>query len=219
MSDLVKRLRNDFALLSSVDWKDQNATALEAADRIEALEKEVAEAKENASEWSMQALAAGGQAWEAYEAQRAAEKARDEAHTQGRVDGLREAAEYLRSEHAYYLAHDGQLDMVPFEHVADTCRIMKVRIERLIDTPAPDPTPGERLITAAKEARAEMSKEWVAKLNRQQKRGDLHPYTCPGNHPDCEGQRNLIATPEGWYCACGRYWQAIIPTALIEEDE
>jgi hypothetical protein len=51
------------------------------------------------------------------------------------------------------------------------------------------------------------SDEQVAKLNERQKRGDLHPYTCPGNHTVCMNQRELIATPQGWVCACGEYKQ------------
>lgn len=49
--------------------------------------------------------------------------------------------------------------------------------------------------------------EQVAMLNERQKRSDMHPYTCPGDHKECEGQRNLIVTPQGWRCACGRYTQ------------
>ena len=49
--------------------------------------------------------------------------------------------------------------------------------------------------------------EQVAMLNERQRRSDLHPYTCPGDHLKCTGQRNLIATPQGWVCACGEYRQ------------
>lgn len=49
--------------------------------------------------------------------------------------------------------------------------------------------------------------EQVATLNTRQKRADMHPYTCPGDYPECERQRDLIATAQGWRCACGRYTQ------------
>jgi hypothetical protein len=49
--------------------------------------------------------------------------------------------------------------------------------------------------------------EQVAMLNERQKRGDMHPYTCPGERKECESRRNLIATPQGWTCACGQYRQ------------
>ena len=48
--------------------------------------------------------------------------------------------------------------------------------------------------------------EQVAMLNERQRRHDLHPYTCPGDR-QCKGDRNLIATPQGWVCACGEYRQ------------
>lgn len=63
--------------------------------------------------------------------------------------------------------------------------------------------------------------EQVAALNRHQERGDVHPYTCPGDHPHCEAQRTLKATPEGWVCACGEYRQTwahgILPPAAAQE--
>ena len=49
--------------------------------------------------------------------------------------------------------------------------------------------------------------EQVAMLNERQRRGDLHPYTCPGDYDICENQRELIATPQGWVCSCGQYRQ------------
>lgn len=51
------------------------------------------------------------------------------------------------------------------------------------------------------------SPEKVAALNAQQSNGRFHPYTCPGDLPDCEKHRNLIATEQGWVCACGKYKQ------------
>ncbi len=50
--------------------------------------------------------------------------------------------------------------------------------------------------------------EQVGALNRWQERGDVHPFTCPGDHDRCHNQRELRATPEGWVCACGEYKQA-----------
>lgn len=44
-------------------------------------------------------------------------------------------------------------------------------------------------------------------LNAEQARYDRHPYTCPGNYPSCENQRELIATTKGWVCQCGKYRQ------------
>jgi hypothetical protein len=49
--------------------------------------------------------------------------------------------------------------------------------------------------------------EQVSMLNERQKRSDMHPYTCPGDHRECDAHRSLIATPCGWKCACGRYTQ------------
>lgn len=51
------------------------------------------------------------------------------------------------------------------------------------------------------------SQEKVDELNRIQDEGKFHPYTCPGNKPGCEKQRNLIATTDGWVCQCGEYKQ------------
>lgn len=75
--------------------------------------------------------------------------------------------------------------------------------------------------------RAPWTPDQVVALKRWQERGDVHEFTCPG--PDCrpararEGadeaggdmviapapcpSRNLIPTPDGWVCACGRYRQ------------
>lgn len=53
------------------------------------------------------------------------------------------------------------------------------------------------------------SDETVARLNEYQKTGTLsvHPYTCPGDYKVCANQRELIATTNGWVCACGKYTQ------------
>lgn len=49
--------------------------------------------------------------------------------------------------------------------------------------------------------------EEVERLNAQQKAGQFHPYTCPGDLPACQKHRELIATEQGWVCACGEYKQ------------
>ena len=59
------------------------------------------------------------------------------------------------------------------------------------------------------------SDRWVAPwtdeqanaLNVMQKNERGHPYTCPGEMATCKGQRNLIATRDGWICRCGSYRQ------------
>ena len=55
--------------------------------------------------------------------------------------------------------------------------------------------------------KAPWSQEEVDALNAYQKEGSFHPYTCPGNFPDCKDHRELIATEDGWVCACGKYKQ------------
>ncbi len=49
--------------------------------------------------------------------------------------------------------------------------------------------------------------EQVKNLNDFQKNGVMHPFTCPGEHKECAAQRELIATNDGWVCACGKYTQ------------
>jgi len=51
------------------------------------------------------------------------------------------------------------------------------------------------------------TEEQVKMLNERQARNDLHPYTCPGDHKECENNRELIATIYGWRCVCGKYTQ------------
>jgi hypothetical protein len=51
------------------------------------------------------------------------------------------------------------------------------------------------------------SDDQVKALNDRQKDGRFHPYTCPGNKIECEKHRSLIATKDGWVCACGEYKQ------------
>ena len=47
----------------------------------------------------------------------------------------------------------------------------------------------------------------VDALNEQQLRQDRHPYTCPGGNGPLCAKRDLVATPDGWICECGRYTQ------------
>ena len=56
---------------------------------------------------------------------------------------------------------------------------------------------------------APLTPEQVEALNRYQKSGRFHPFTCPGGPGDgnCT-ERDLIATPDGWVCACGAYRQS-----------
>jgi len=54
---------------------------------------------------------------------------------------------------------------------------------------------------------APFSDEQVERLNAWQQRGDVHPFTCPGNNPDCWKGRDLVARPDGWVCPCGAYRQ------------
>lgn len=55
--------------------------------------------------------------------------------------------------------------------------------------------------------KAPWSPETVEALNRHQQDGRFHPYTCPGDKPECHAQRDLIATADGWICQCGAYKQ------------
>lgn len=65
-----------------------------------------------------------------------------------------------------------------------------------------------------------ITEEEVLKLNKQQKDGKFHPYTCcsPREIPECYRRNNigdtyeeregvLIATSEYWICPCGKYKQ------------
>lgn len=53
---------------------------------------------------------------------------------------------------------------------------------------------------------APWTKEQVDKLNDFQKKGEYHPFTCPGGG-HCPS-RELKATIDGWVCACGLYEQS-----------
>lgn len=51
------------------------------------------------------------------------------------------------------------------------------------------------------------SDERVSALNAHQCDRRFHPYTCPGDYPECADQRELVATRDGWVCKCGKYRQ------------
>jgi hypothetical protein len=55
--------------------------------------------------------------------------------------------------------------------------------------------------------KAPFTPEQVEALNRWQRQGYMHPFTCPGDRTDCWDNSDLIATEAGWVCACGRYTQ------------
>lgn len=51
--------------------------------------------------------------------------------------------------------------------------------------------------------RAPWTPQQVDNLNAWQARGNVHPYTCTGDHGD-QRERTLLATEEGWICrTCG----------------
>lgn len=59
----------------------------------------------------------------------------------------------------------------------------------------------------SKNTNALWSDEQVESLNSFQNDESFHPFTCPGEHDSCENKRNLVATNDGWICACGDYKQ------------
>jgi hypothetical protein len=73
---------------------------------------------------------------------------------------------------------------------------------------------------AADRVDAPWTKDQVRRLNEFQEREGVHPFTCPGppegSEEDCPS-RNLIATPDGWLCACRRYTQSWAHRKMIEE--
>ena len=52
--------------------------------------------------------------------------------------------------------------------------------------------------------KAPWSAEQVDNLNRYQHSGIMHPFTCPGGH---DGDRELVATRNGWICCHCDYRQ------------
>jgi hypothetical protein len=56
--------------------------------------------------------------------------------------------------------------------------------------------------------------EQVANLNRWQKAGDVHPFTCPNHH---KGDRDLVATNDGWQCPSCPYTQTWAHPMMLEK--
>lgn len=63
---------------------------------------------------------------------------------------------------------------------------------------------------------APFTEEQVDKLNKRQKEGRYHPYTCSRLPEECEVHTRgddfskdgvLKATSKGWVCPCGKYTQ------------
>lgn len=59
----------------------------------------------------------------------------------------------------------------------------------------------------------------VERLNAFQQGDNFHHFTCPGDTKGCHGQRTLIATTQGWLCACGQYTQDWCHSFMLEENE
>lgn len=69
---------------------------------------------------------------------------------------------------------------------------------------------------------APFTPDQVTNLNRFQNRDDIHPFTCPGERLECERDRRLIATEDGWICPCGEYqqlWAHEMMVTLGEHDD
>jgi hypothetical protein len=56
----------------------------------------------------------------------------------------------------------------------------------------------------------------VARLNRWQNCCQFHPLTCQGGD-DCPS-RELIATTDGWVCACGSYHQNWAHSFMLDRE-
>ncbi|MBO0719048.1 MAG: hypothetical protein J2P55_17195 [Rhizobiales bacterium] len=67
--------------------------------------------------------------------------------------------------------------------------------------------------------RAPWSTDEIAALNRYQRRGMFHPFTCP-HHTGMEGDdRMLFATRDGWICAHCDYRQDWAHRAMLTAPE
>jgi len=59
--------------------------------------------------------------------------------------------------------------------------------------------------------KAPFTKEQVDNLNKFQSQTTFHPFTCGGTVECLRTEKDnygiLIAKPEGWVCACGKYTQ------------
>lgn len=57
---------------------------------------------------------------------------------------------------------------------------------------------------------SDFSDKKIDELNKHQKDGRFHPYTCDRKGVNCtvnDDDGVLIATKEGWICPCGSYKQ------------
>lgn len=63
--------------------------------------------------------------------------------------------------------------------------------------------------------KAPFTPEQVAALNEFQK-GPMHPFTCPGDKKHCYKDNVLVATEQGWVCACGEYTQDWAHDFMVE---
>lgn len=63
---------------------------------------------------------------------------------------------------------------------------------------------------------APFTDEQVTQLNKYQKSGGFHPFTCDRKAKECEVRTEpkdwskdgvLLATTDGWTCPCGKYKQ------------
>lgn len=61
---------------------------------------------------------------------------------------------------------------------------------------------------------APFTTEQIDALNRFQRAGYVHPFTCPG-HPG-EGDRNLVATKDGWICCHCDYGQDWAHASMLD---
>lgn len=63
---------------------------------------------------------------------------------------------------------------------------------------------------------APWSEEQVDNLNRFQRAGHMHPFTCPTNH---KGDRTLVATRNGWICCHCDYTQKWAHGFMLNFDQ
>lgn len=63
------------------------------------------------------------------------------------------------------------------------------------------------------------NEEQVKRLNEWQANAQYHPFTCPGDHLECEHQRELVATVQGWVCQCGKYTQDWAHSFMMEKTD
>lgn len=67
------------------------------------------------------------------------------------------------------------------------------------------------------EIRPPWTAEQVAGLNRFQRAGFMHPFTCPDRHGLDYDDRILTATPDGWVCLKCGYTQKWAHAFMVEE--